>query len=309
MDEHPALSILPEDVRLAIASGWEGLTVVSNPGAPDDPLTLVCACQRDRVARASRGALVIGTNRDPDPERRRALVISIGEGRTTSRGVVDDPRMRVVIDLGYSTARELVGRAAEQGLVRVLWVRTDRIESVEPQFVFLDARSVLQLRQAVARAAEWHTTAPLPLGMCARAWPILAERAPCLALTGTPRGEVVLVVPAVVLDGLGNRRGRVALSSGIHRDGAAALSDLEIRFVWGSEAAPISRRVALNLSETAQRRLAGRLSRQTHMIVLGAARGEGAPSSTVHVTLGGGGRELIRRAAANAASAARLARR
>jgi hypothetical protein len=296
--------ILPAHLREAVAEGWSGLTLLADDGPSDAPVTLVCAASFERLAALGGGGLLIGAVAGPpggvDP---RSLVLAV-EGALTPCG----HEARLVLDLAYPEARRLVRRAAGQGVIRLVWVPSGEAADARWELVDLGPGGVRYLQEAAARAAEWFTGEPLPMGLEPRHYAAAAREAPRLVGVESPNDEVMLIVPAVVLDGLEETDGEVVLASSLVA-GARPPSrpaDLELRFTWQAPSGGvIARPVRLSLHDRAQRRLATRMGGQRTLLVLGAEPGAPAPVGGVRVSLGGDGRRLVHLAAHAAARRAR----
>lgn len=294
-----ARGILPAHLREAVAEGWSGLTLLADDGEVDAPVTLVCAASLERLAALHGGGLMIGAVAGPagglDP---RSLVLAV-EGRHTRC----DHEARLVLDLAYPEARRLVRRAAGQGVIRLVWVPSEEAAAARSELVELGPEGVRYLREAAARAAEWHTGEPLPMGLEPERYAAAARQAPRLVGVQPPNDEVMLIVPAIVMEGLEEADGQVVLASslvaGARRPSRPA--DLELRFTWAAPGEVIARPVRLSLDDRAQRRLATRLAGQRTLLVLCAEPAMPAPVGAVRVSLGGDGRRLVHLAAHSAA--------
>lgn len=291
---------LPEDLRAALADGWQGLTLLTD-GPADEPVTLVCAARERRLAGLGRCAITFceprSTARRP-PGRLLVLTLEEPEPPPSPRGTPQ--RLSLGLDLAHAEARALVGRACAEGVLRIAWIAVDvgldpRVELAE---VDDDARA--RLRAAVALAGEWHVAARPPLGVSAPAWRAARHAPPRLVAGSFVEGPVAVVVPARMLVGVERRLGRAELTSPLLGRGS---SDLVLRFAWDApEAAGIRRAVVLRLDEPEQRRLAERLAAQRQMVVMGASRSHEGPSAHARVSLGPAARLII----ASAAQARRL---
>lgn len=286
--------MIPADLRAAIADGWEGVTVLADAPA-EQPVTIVCAARECRLRRLGRCAFSMEQPTGGDPPG-RLLVLAIEEA-APQPGREPPPRLSVGIDLAYPEARELVERACATGGLRIAWMRAGADAPPRCEAIELGERGRADLRAAMARVAEWHTGAPVPLGVAAAAWEVARRRPPRLVEGSFAEGPVALVVPAATLRGVESRGGRVAFASALlaGAGGTAGDADLELRFVW-DEPEPVVRRVGVDLHEPAQRRLASRLTDQRQMIVMSVEPGALGPRAHVRVSLGPLARSLVHRA-------------
>jgi hypothetical protein len=248
---------LPEDVREAIAEGWSGLTMVTDPAA-GDAATLVCIGPSERLAELAGGVVTLSMPGEGPEARSLSLGIEPIDPETAAG---DAQEMRLTLDLAYPEARALVRAAARAGTLGLMWVATEQPGQARLETLRLGAEGAGLLATAAARAAEWHVDPPLPLGLDEEGWR-LASRGDGharLAALDRAHGEVILVVPEGTLAGLGGRRGRAALASGLVGAGRGA-DDLVVRFAWGEPGALVERRATLRLVSGEQRRLAHRLA-------------------------------------------------
>ena len=310
MSEHDLDRVIPPDLRAAIADGWEGVTLLADAPA-EQPVTVVCAARSVRLDRMGGCAFTVA-DAAAGGAPGRLLVLAIEEAaQDDDRHADGRPAMSVGIDLAYPEARALVERACAAGAMRIAWVPAggDVAEPPRCQSIELGAGGCAELRAAMARVAEWHTGAPVPLGVSASAWAEARRSPPRLVEGSFAEGRVALVVPARILWGVESQGGRVAFASPLigaanrgdegparFRRPAPPDGDLELRFVWDG-AAPVVRRVALGLEEPAQRRLAARLADQRQMIVMSVEDGSVGPRAHVRVSLGPLARSLVLRAA------------
>ena len=301
MSEHDLDRVIPPDLRAAIADGWEGVTLLADAPA-EQPVTVVCAARAGRLGRMGGCAFTVA-DAAAGGAPGRLLVLAIEEAPEGAEAIPEDgcPAMSVGIDLAYPEARALVERACASGGMRIAWVPAggDAAEPPRCQAIELGASGCAALRAAMARVAEWHTGAPVPLGVSTAAW-AAARRSPPRLIEGSfAEGRVALVVPARTLWGVESQGGRVAFASSLigaeGRAPAGPDGDLELRFVWDG-AAPVVRRVSLGLGEPGQRRLAARLADQRQMIVMSVEDGSVGPQAHVRVSLGPLARSLVLRA-------------
>lgn len=292
------MTTLPADLRAAIADGWQGLTLLADAPA-HEPVTLVCAAPECRLRCVGACAFTVGRGGEPpDTAAARLLVVAV-EGSAQAARADDagaDQHLSVAIDLAYREARELVERACAEGVVRIAWVASDRDPEPRTELLALSARERAHLRNAVARAGEWHTAAPVPLGVDADAWRAARRAPPRLVRGSFAEGPVALVVPAPVLFGADHRCGRVAFALSPPGDG------LEVRVVLDGPPPRSGRSVTLRLSDPEQRRLAEALAAQRQAIVMGVVTHQIGPTVHVRTTLTAEARALILRAATAAAS-------
>jgi hypothetical protein len=295
--------VIPPDLRAAIADGWEGVTLLAD-APPEQPVTVVCAARAARLGRMAGCAFTVAdAAAGGAPGRLLVLAIEESEEAGAPREPAGCPAMSVGIDLAYPEARALVERACAAGAMRIAWVPAggDAAEPPRCQAIELGAGGCAELRAAMARVAEWHTGAPVPLGVSSSAWARARRSPPRLVEGSFAEGRVALVVPARTLRGVESQGGRVAFASSLV--GAAGPGgppappdgDLELRFVW-DEGAPVVRRVAIDLAEPSQRRLAARLADQRQMIVMSVEEGSVGPRAHVRVSLGPLARSLVLRA-------------
>ena len=317
MSEHDLDRVIPPDLRAAIADGWEGVTLLADAPA-EQPVTVVCAARAGRLDRMGGCAFTVA-DAAAGGAPGRLLVLAIEEPPEGAERSAEDgcPAMSIGIDLAYPEARALVERACAAGGMRIAWVPAggDAAEAPRCQGIELGASGCAELRAAMARVAEWHTGAPVPLGVSSSAWAEARRSPPRLVEGSFAEGRVALVVPARTLWGVESQGGRVAFASSLIgatprggdrppvgglrpiRGGPPAPpdGDLELRFVWDG-AAPVVRRVALGLEEPGQRRLAARLADQRQMIVMSVEDGSVGPRAHVRVSLGPLARSLVLRA-------------
>ena len=281
---------LPEDLRAAIAGGWQGLTLLAD--APDaEPVTLLCAACEGRLRALGRCALNVacaagGAGEPPS----RLLVMAMED----DGGDGAEPRLSVGIDLGYAEARALLARVCEERELRIVWVPVDGDSGPRVEMASLDAEVCGRLRATVAQAAEWHVDAPPPLGVDPAEWARARRRPPRLIEASFAEGPVAVAIPAALLRGLDGRSGRVGFLSpllsphGPDRPG----DDLRLRFAWDGEPA-VERTVSLSLGDEDQRRLARRLASQRQMLAIGVTPGREGPTAHVRVSLGAVARHVI----------------
>lgn len=287
--------MLPEEVRQAIADGWSGLTLVTDPATADAAM-LVCIGPSGRLAELAGGLVTLSMRGEGTETRALSLGIEPADPDAKAEG---GQEMRLTLDLAYPEARALVRSAAHAGSLGLMWVALEQPLEGRLETLRLGAEGARLLATAAARAAEWHVGPPLPLGLDEEGWRLATRGGGArLVAPDRPPGEVILVVPRGTLEGLDGRRGRAALASGLV-GAARGADDLVVRFVWGDPSAPIERRATLRLVTREQRRLAHRLSRQRAIVVVSMGEG-GGPGASVRVSLGADGRRLLAAAAAAA---------
>jgi len=192
------------------------------------------------------------------------------------------------LDLAHPEGRAMVERVAARGLLWIVFMEAGRGEVVAIEHIHVD-EAVRFLRDAVARAAEWHPTPLAPPEVTETAWRAAAGRAPCLA-PSAEEATAVLVVPRDALAGLEDTAGEVVVRA---PEEGAAWDRIELVLACGG----VPRRVALDLRRPCQRDLAWRLARQREITVLAAGEGPDDPASArLTASLGPVSRALLHRA-------------
>ncbi len=277
--------LLPDDaahLQDASASGWAGMTIVETPAGA----TVVVSAGADVLA--ARDRLWLSMCLDP-PHRPRLLRVRLVAG---DEGDVPPVSVRArggaSLDLAYPEGRALVARVADRGLLWIVFMEVGRGEVVAIEHIHVD-EAVRFLRDAVARAAEWHPTPLAPPELTESAWRAAAGRAPCLA-PSAEEATAVLVVPREALAGLEDTGGELVVRA---PDPGTAWDRIEL--VLASVGDP--RRIALDLRRPCQRDLAWRLARQREITVLAAGEGPEDPASArLTASLGPVSRALLHRA-------------
>ena len=277
--------LLPHDaahLQHASAAGWNGVTIVETPAGA----TMVVSAEAEVLA--VRDRLWLSMCLDP-PHRPRLLRVRLVAG---DDGEVPPVSVRArggaSLDLAYPEGRAMVERVAARGLLWIVFMEAGRGEVVAIEHIHVD-EAVRFLRDAVARAAEWHSTPPAPPEVTEAAWRGAAGRAPCLA----PSAEEATAVLVVPRDALAGRRTRAprwwcARPTQGRRGTGSSCS-------WPGAAGP--RPIALDLRRPCQRDLAWRLARQREITVLAAGEGPGDPASArLTASLGPVSRALLHRA-------------
>lgn len=284
---------LPEDLRAAIADGWQGLTLLAD--APDaEPVTLLCAACEGRLRALGRCALNVACAAGGAGEPQSRLLVMAMETDADAA----EPRLSVGIDLGYAEARALLARVCEERALRIVWVPVDGDSGARVEMASLDPEVCGRLRATVAQAAEWHVDPPPPLGVDPAEWARARRRPPRLIEASFAEGPVAVAIPAALLAGLDGRSGRVGFLSPLlspHGPGRPG-DDLRLRFAWEGEPA-VERTVSLSLAEGGQRELARRLAGQRQMLAIGVTPARPGPTAHVRVSLGTVARQVIVRAA------------
>ena len=277
--------LLPDDaahLQDASAAGWTGLTIVETPAGA----TVVVSAEPDVLA--VRDRLWLSMCMDP-PHRPRLLRVRLVAG---DEGDVPPVSVRArggaSLDLAYPEGRAMVERVAARGLLWIVFMEAGRGEVVAIEHIHVD-EAVRFLRDAVARAAEWHPTPLAPPELTETAWRAAAGRAPCLAPSAED-ATAVLVVPRDALAGLEDTAGEVVVRA---PDEGGAWDRIDLVLACGG----VPRRVALDLRRPCQRDLAWRLARQREITVLAAGEGPDDPASArLTASLGPVSRALLHRA-------------
>jgi hypothetical protein len=277
--------LLPEDaahLQDASAAGWTGMTIVETPAGA----TLVVSAEADVLA--ARDRLWLGMCLDP-PDRPRLLrvrLVSGDEGDAPPAGI--RARGGASLDLAYPEGRALVRGVADRGLLWIVFMEAGRGDVAAIEHIHV-GEAVGFLRDAVARAGEWHPAPLAPPELTESAWRAAAARAPCLA----PSAEdttAVLVVPHETLAGLGDTCGELVVRA---PDPGAAWDRIELVLAWGGD----PRRIALDLRRPCQRDLAWRLARRREITVIAAGEGPEDPAGArLTASLGPVSRALLHRA-------------
>lgn len=237
---------------------------------------------------AARDRLWLSMCLEP-PHRPRLLRVQLVAG---DEGEAPPVRARAhggaSLDLAYPAGRAMVERVAAHGMLWLVFLEAGRGELVAIEHIHVD-EAVRFLRDAVARAAEWHPTPLAPPELTEAAWRAATGRAPCLAPSaGEP--AAVLVVPRDALAGLEGTGGELVVRA---PDPGLAWDRIELVLTW----AGVPRRIALDLRRPCQRDLAWRLARQREITVLAAGEGPQDPASArLTASLGPVSRALLYRA-------------
>jgi hypothetical protein len=276
--------LLPDDaahLQDASAAGWVGLTLVETPAGA----TIVVSAEPEVIA--ARDGLWLSMCLDP-PDRPRLLRLRLAAGHEEAPPAAVRARGGASLDLAYPEGRALVERVADRGLVWMVFMEAGRGEVIAIEHIHVDD-AVRFLRDAVARAAEWHPTPLAPPELTEAAWRSAAGRAPCLAPSAED-ATAVLVVPRDVLAGLEDTGGELVVRA---PDPGAPWDRLEVVLSWGGP----PRRIALDLRRRCQRDLTWRLARQRELTVIAAGAAPDDPASARLVaTLGPVSRALLHRA-------------
>lgn len=262
---------IPGEVQDAIRAGQAGLALLLGP-ADTDPVRLLCAAPADRLSAISTVGLAVGVGGVSGGGLRDRLVVlqvgAVSDGAAGRRWPAD-AELRVGIDLGYPEGRELAARLVHHRGLLLYRVATRSGRLLDPVRITFSAAHADALRSALARAGEWHTEPPPPIGLSDDQWRrLVADGAgPRLAALPGADGMVVAIVPAPAFQGVDlSRRRPVVVGPSAEPPMAPPWphADLELRF-----AAPAGEAVRLTLSlrDDDQRRLAARLADQAGLIV------------------------------------------
>lgn len=290
--------LVPFEALQAASAGWSGIMLLHDEFDPCEPVVVAVCAPASRLRRLQGSTLELITPRCPVHVDRPTLIVAIGSADGVD-GWLDE--MRIVLDLAFAESRRLLERAVEHGVLRLIWVPAEDGAVAEWETVHLSLAGKATLRWASARAAEWHTSDPLPLGIAAETWGETTLLAPRL-LAASGRAPVVLVVPAPILGSTDGPAGQLEIGSGLlpPPDGHPGTADLQFRFAPHPASRGRSRSACLDLSSRDQRRLAERLADQTMVNVLGASPARDVPVANVRVMLGPAARRIIRLAASAA---------
>jgi len=258
------------------------MTIVETPAGA----TVVVSADADVLA--IRDRLWLSMCLDP-PHRPRLLRV-----RLVARDEGDDPPAPAQmhggasLDLAYPEGRAMVTRVADRGLLWIVFMEAGRGEVVAIEHIHIDD-AVRFLRDAVARAGEWHPTPLAPPELTEDAWRVAVGRAPCLA-PSAEEATAVLVVPRESLAGLEDTCGELVVRA---PEPGAAWDRIELLLAWGGD----PRRISLDLHRPCQRDLAWRLARQREITVIAAGDDPSDPASARLVaSLGPVSRALLHRA-------------
>jgi hypothetical protein len=275
----------PEDAaRLqgASAAGWTGMTIVeTHAGA-----TLVVSAGADVLAARDGLWLSMCVHPPNRPRLLRMRLVAGDDGGGTPPPV--PAHAEASLDLAYPAGRAMVERLVEEGLLWMVFMEAGRGEVVSIEHIHVEEAGRF-MRDAVARAAEWHPTPLAPPELTEGAWRAAVGRAPCLAASAE-EATAVLVVPRQALAGLEDRFGELVVRAPSAGD---AWDRIELVLAWGGE----PRRIALDLRRPCQRDLAWRLARQREITVIATGDAPVDPASARLVaSLGPASRALLHRA-------------
>ena len=277
--------LLPDDaahLQHASAAGWNGVTIVETPAGA----TMVVSAEAEVLAVRDRLWLSMCLDPPHRPRLLRVRLVAGDEGEAPPVSV--RARGGAFLDLAHPEGRAMVARVAARGLLWIVFMEAGRGEVVAVEHIHVD-EAVRFLRDAVARAAEWHPTPPAPPEVTEAAWRGAAGRAPCLA-PSAEEATAVLVVPRDALAGLADTGAEVVVRG---PDPGAAWDRIELLLAWRGGSRPI----ALDLRRPCQRDLAWRLARQREITVLAAGEEPGDPASArLTASLGPVSRALLHRA-------------
>ena len=276
--------LLPGDatqLQDASAGGWTGLTIVETPGGA----TMVVSAPP--AVLAERDGLWLSMSVEPQ-ERPRLLRVRLVTSAASDAPPSGWARGGASLDLAYPEGRAMLERLAARRILWVVFMEAGCGDVVSIEHIHID-EAVGFMRNAVARASEWHPTPLSPPELTVDAWLAAGTRAPCLAPSAED-ATAVLVVPAEVLAGLEHSAGELVITA----PGPGEPWDrLEVVIAWGSE----PRALALDLRRPCQRDLAWRLARQRELVVLAAGSTPGDPAEArLTATLGPVARALLHRA-------------
>lgn len=303
MSERELYEAMPRDLLGAIAAGHHGLALM--PGSERAPLMLVCVAPRDRLDALTAVSVTVGTHAAPlGGAEGRIVVVRVGRDAASGEPTrPTDDRMCIGIDIGHPDGRRLAARMADSRGIPLMKVASESRRLTARELVTFGDDCATALRRALARAGEWHTEAPPPLGFSEEDWRRLAAGGPGPRLfAASGAGDLVMALAAPAgFRGVDLDRRPASVHSVPHADGTgsrAGGTDLELRFM-----SPIGEdtRVLIHLDGESQRGLAERMCARPGLVVLSLdGGGRSTLSGCVRIDLTPTARALVRRAVAAA---------